>query len=110
MTSATHRNIVYFADPQKWKSFLRLPLLDEPRGPGPHPQIECPICSGPWQPWAGSRLPCHTKCLLTDEGVSACLHHFRESNGSVQSIADKMGVTVAVIRGTLHHRCGVKMR
>ena len=49
-------------------SHYRLPLRDEPWGAGV-PYQDCPVCGEHWRPWCGSHLPCHAKCLLTDEAA-----------------------------------------
>jgi len=88
---------------------LRLPLLDEPRPDGLHPNQPCPVCGQDWQPWANSRLPCHGRCLLTTEAATTCLEMWQD-NHTAQVIAASLGVTIGVIKSTLHNRFSIVMR
>jgi hypothetical protein len=54
----------------------------------------CPVCKEYWMPWAGSRLPCHGKCLFTEEAQDELLDDPRTE----QQIARDLGVTNSVVR------------
>jgi len=75
---------------------LRLPLRTRP-WPGDVGWVPCPVCSRKWRPWAGSILPCHAQCLMTEEG-KALLR--KDANGSVtqRELAERYGITVPIVR------------
>lgn len=76
---------------------MRIPLREEPwQSPeiGPRP---CPVCGELWRPWVGSFLPCHARCLFTDEEQDALL----EENATRAAQARRLGVTVSVIQAAL---------
>lgn len=54
----------------------------------------CPVCNDKWRPWAGSRLPCHAKCLWTPVGALAL---FNDSRNEKQLMTD-LGVTISIVR------------
>lgn len=69
----------------------RLQLREKPWPPGK--KRTCPVCKKPWWPWAGSYLPCHSKCLFTEQEQADIKAH----TGTIQQIAAEYGVTVSVI-------------
>lgn len=73
---------------------MRLPLLAEPRPTGSQEPKTCPICNEYWMPWAGSFLPCHGKCLFTEEAQDDLL----AINRTEQTLAKETGVSGSVIR------------
>ena len=73
---------------------MRLPMLLDPRPMGSQLSRTCPICNEYWMPWAGSRLPCHGKCLFTEEAQEALL----DDNRTEQELARVVGVSGSVIR------------
>lgn len=73
---------------------FRIPLLETPRPKGMHEEILCPICGKKWKPWAGSRLPCHSRCLFTEDAVKA----IRASPKANSVIAKSLGVSYSVIQ------------
>lgn len=77
---------------------FRLPLLTEPRPPGPHSPRPCPVCGQGWQPWPGSYLPCHGRCLPTEEAQDALLD---EQGVTEAEQARRLGVSVAVVRSSI---------
>lgn len=83
--------------------WFRLPLLLEPRAMGKHPSRPCAVCGELWRPWAGSRLPCHARCLFTDEGRRELLALFRDETvlGGYAALAKHFGVSASVIRSVL---------
>ena len=91
------------SDPQ----LLRLPMRDTPWPPGDNGVTECPICGAYWAPWAGSRLPCHGRCLLTKDGGLVCRRLWR-GDTPFYAIAAELGVPPGVVRGTLWHRFGIR--
>ena len=87
----------------EWKpSYLKRALLTTPWSAGLHQARPCPECGKAWMPWCGSRLPCHARCLLNMEGVEHCIRYFHEASGGISTIAKEIGVTVGVVRSTLH--------
>lgn len=76
---------------------FRLPLRETPWPPGKHEARPCPICGKGWIPWAFSMLPCHGRCLLTDE---ACLD-LLDAKETQAASAKRLGVSVAVVRASM---------
>jgi hypothetical protein len=83
---------------------MRIPLRDEPWPPGLNGPIPCPVCGKPWWPWAGSVLPCHGRCLFTDEEELAIVADPR----TFREIAGELGVTTSVIRSVLVRRKAIR--
>ncbi len=82
---------------------MRMQLRAEPWPMGAHPPRPCPVCGEPWRPWALSRLPCHGKCLFTEEEQDKILADPRTQ----KEVAAALGVTVCTIRaaeGAAHRR------
>lgn len=76
---------------------FRLPLRETP-WQGFDKFTTCPVCGGPWRPWEGSLLPCHAKCLLTEEAQD----DLADEVGVTQADqAKRLGVSVAVIRASV---------
>ena len=73
---------------------FRLPLRDKPWPLGLHEPRGCPVCGGYWKPWAGSRLPCHARCLFTDDARAVV----RSDPRCDAEIARHYGVTMSVVR------------
>lgn len=76
---------------------MRMPLRSEPWPPGAHAPRECPVCWDYWRPWAGSYLPCHGRCLFTEDEQDALLDEDRTAKAQAQD----HGVTQSVIRAAL---------
>ena len=72
-----------------------MPLRAEPWPRGAHGKRPCSVCGRAWIPWAGSYLPCHGRCLFTDEARAAIIADPRTE----KEIALDLGVTVSVVRG-----------
>lgn len=90
--------------------YLRMPLAD-PWPAGIHWGRPCAICGETWRPWAHSRLPCHAKCLLTDEGVELVRAWWESDRGSVIELRERLGgVTHSVVQATVHYRLGIQRR
>jgi hypothetical protein len=88
---------------------FRLPLR-EPWPPGKHASRPCPVCGMRWVPWAGSRLPCHGRCLLSSEARAELVRIFRtDPTRGLAAVAESFGVTPSVLRATLHDE-GVGVR
>lgn len=87
---------------------LRMPLRD-PWPLGKHESRPCPVCGESWIPWPGSRLPCHGRCLLTDEGIELVHNAWKtDPTASAQVIADRFQIPRAVVLTTLR-RLGVSV-
>jgi len=69
-------------------------MLLKPRPMGAQGKRTCPVCMEYWMPWAGSRLPCHGKCLFSEEAQADLL----DDNRTEQELARLLGVTGSVIR------------
>lgn len=83
-------------------SNFRLPLRDEPWPVGDNGWHTCPVCGRPWRPWAGSLLPCHGKCLLTERAQDDLLDYaVDESTEPLARIAERLGLTLAVVRSSI---------
>jgi len=80
-------------------SDFRIPLRDQPwpYGEGRLPTTKCPICGDIWIPWAGSMLPCHARCLLTDDAQDRLL----DEADTVLNQANKLGVSPSVVRASI---------
>ena len=89
---------------------LRMQLREEPWPAGTHTYRPCPICGNPWRPFAFSYLPCHAKCVFTDEAVDLLRAHYDDPTTRMGDFADDFGVTPGVIRATLHSRCGIPQK
>lgn len=79
----------------------RLPLRTEPWPVGAN-HAACPVCSLPWRPFAGSRLPCHARCLFDDRAREVLKEV--ASSGSYRTqgdLASDLGVSVDVLRVVL---------
>lgn len=76
---------------------FRLPLRKEPWANFGGWTV-CPVCLTLWRPWRGSYLPCHAKCLLTDEAQDELADEL--GVGQAEQ-AERLGVTVAVIRASI---------
>lgn len=63
-----------------------------------HPSMPCPVCGQLFRPWAGSYLPCHARCLMTEEEQDAMLY----SNKSNKQLSQELGVTLSVIRASIN--------
>lgn len=87
---------------------LRLPLRATPWPPGDNAATDCPVCGAYWKPWAGSILPCHACCLMTPDGGRHCRKLWRESDMSVNALAENIGVPVGVVKATLRRRFGIR--
>lgn len=74
-------------------AMMRVHLRDEPwdRQGG---WTTCPLCGEPWRPWARSLLPCHAKCIWTDEGALVLLR----SPLSMRELSEMLGVTSSIVR------------
>lgn len=75
-------------------SLFNVPLRADPWPAGLNPIQKCPVCGETWQPWAGSRLACHTACLFTDETLLDIL----ASRRTDAQLSTLYGVTVSVVR------------
>ncbi len=74
--------------------YFTLPLLDLPWPIGRQPTRPCPICNETWQPTGGSRLPCHGKCLWTEEGAV-----FIANDPRIEAkLVDELGVNRSMLR------------
>ncbi len=69
-------------------AMMRMTILTEPWPEGGKP-IECPVCGESWRPWRNSYLPCHGRCLWTDEGA---IEIYR-SPLSCKELCEMLGVT-----------------
>jgi hypothetical protein len=79
-------------------AIFNVPLRTSPWASGIyHGRHECPVCGKAWWPWAGSYLPCHARCLMTESAQDEIL----ACPDTVGVIADRLGVSVAVIRASL---------
>ena len=76
---------------------MRLALLTEPWPKGKNPRIDCPVCGEWWIPWAGSYLPCHGRCIFTEEEQDALY----ASPLTQLALTEKHGVTVSVIQSAI---------
>ena len=79
----------------------RLPLRTEPWPVGAHHET-CPVCSLPWRPFVGSRLPCHARCLFD----TVARDHLVEiaSSGAYRTqldLASDLGVSIGILRAVL---------
>lgn len=75
--------------------WLVMPMRAQPwpKGGG-HPWQLCPVCKQKWRPWAGSLLPCHAKCIWTEQGAVSL---FNDSRTETQLEA-ALGLTRSIIR------------
>jgi hypothetical protein len=74
-----------------------IPLRAEPWPHAAHPKRPCAVCGELWWPWVGSYLPCHGRCLFTDEARAAIIADPRTENEIALDL--DLGVTVSVVRG-----------
>ena len=86
---------------------LRMPLRETPWPAGGGGNIKCPVCGNKWRPWAGSLLPCHARCLLTDAGAELC-HSVWNTTKPFKDIAEILGVPPSVVKSTLQDRYGFR--
>lgn len=84
-------------------SIFRLPLRDTPWGTG-EPVRPCPVCGKGWSPWCGSRLPCHARCLLADEGA---IQLYEEPLTITQQMA-KYDLSPSVVRASIRRGARLK--
>ncbi len=75
-----------------------IPLTPEPLA-GTGDFQRCSVCDGYWRPWAGSRLPCHARCLYSevdqDELLRIC--EVPSFEYSVSDVARHLGVTLGIL-------------
>ncbi len=87
--------------------YLNLPLKETP-WPNGNAVTTCPICGDKWKPAIGSFLPCHARCLLTEETAEKVvrLRENPDRTDTLKSIAEHLKVPLSVVRITLHDRTG----
>lgn len=73
---------------------MRMQLRAKPWPMGAHPPRLCPVCEEPWHPWAMSRLPCHARCLFTEQEQDAILNDSRR----LVDIAAALRVSINTVR------------
>lgn len=78
----------------------QLPLRAEPLPLRRHDTIPCPICGQAWQPFGGTRLPCHARCLYDEAGQDVILE-LSEGGAGDKNLVRALGVTHSVLRATL---------
>jgi hypothetical protein len=64
--------------------------------------IPCPRCGKAWIKWAGSKLPCHARCLFTPE-LQDDIYQLRQRfvRLTADRLAADLGVPIGVIRVAL---------
>lgn len=86
-----------------------IPLRDDPTvGQGEFQQ--CPVCDGPWRPWAGSRLPCHARCLYApaDQDALLAICEAPAVDYTLSDVSAALGVTPGIL--TANTRCSINRR
>lgn len=77
----------------------RVPMLAEPWGNvAPRP---CPVCDRWWQPWKGSILPCHARCLFSRDELVRLHTIASQPEVRLGEMARWMGISLATLRGVL---------
>jgi len=79
---------------------MRLPLRQEPWPNGQNEARPCPVCGKPWIPWAGSRLPCHGRCLFPERDRQLMQADPRTD----LELSKALGVTTSVVRSARKRR------
>lgn len=90
------------------RGIVNMPLLAKPHGPGNHTPRPCPVCGATWRPAPFSRLPCHARCLLNDEGVRLVQALWDTETFTLTEIAAHLELPKSVLGGTLRHRLGIR--
>lgn len=76
---------------------FRLPMRKIPWSRDGIGEYPCPVCGKAWSPWVGSLLPCHGRCLLTEELQEALL----DEDATLKTQADRRGVTYSVVMSAM---------
>lgn len=90
-------------DPESSPPMLRVALRSEPWPNGKHDPRPCVVCGNTWIPWAGSRLRCHARCLLTPEGLERVRRRVAaEPTRSLVEFASEFDLPVNLLRALFH--------
>jgi hypothetical protein len=81
----------------------RLPMREEPWPQGSNAARPCPICGKHWRPWAGSRLPCHAKCLYEPATLRMITEEVLSLADGMRTIARRMGLSYESLRSIVEH-------
>lgn len=59
------------------------------------------MCGERWQPWVGSRLPCHAACLFDDDDLVAIRRAWLSGRTNFVVIAKAIGISPQSLRSLL---------